>query len=265
MRSIMTGKVGVLLLRLAFLELLAMLFGWNRAAADVQAQAPVLCSAPATAEEAARCDALEQQVLDATVFLRFTMRCGPHGNRSGRALVASHATVVDNRTLLTHDHFSRLADPDCDAGSLEVIAARGGLLAEIEGRLCWLPWSSSCAPIRGPQAARRACLTFPMLMFMPAVEHALRALRCSGDRCRAGSVGRAGRSQLEPVPETDVCAVGAAGVDGCAGRRFGIWSWRSGSKSALPAAVSSGWSKAGCNMSGTCGERGKRRMPAWSL
>jgi hypothetical protein len=89
------------------------------------------CSAPRNDFERSQCAAIERQILDATVFLRFTLHCGRNGDRSQVALVPSHATAMDGQTLLTHDHYLPLSDPSCDASSLEVSTARGALIAEI--------------------------------------------------------------------------------------------------------------------------------------
>ncbi|MCU0503219.1 MAG: hypothetical protein MUC51_15965 [Anaerolineae bacterium] len=93
---------------------------------------PISCGVPRDAEEAERCADWQRQIMEATVFLRFSLRCGWKGDRSGSALVASHATIVDSRTLLTHDHFDSLVDPNCTVVALEVAGARNGLYFEIE-------------------------------------------------------------------------------------------------------------------------------------
>lgn len=85
------------------------------------AAAPTSCSAPRDDEELRLCAAWERRILDATVLLDFTIRCGDKGVPH----VPSHATVVDERTLLTHDHFDPLADPQCIVASLEIANARG--------------------------------------------------------------------------------------------------------------------------------------------
>ncbi len=90
------------------------------------------CSAPANEAERAQCAMLERQILDATVFLRFTLHCGPSGDQSAVALVPSHATILDSHTLLTHDHYFPLSDPTCVVTSLEVATALGEPLAELE-------------------------------------------------------------------------------------------------------------------------------------
>jgi len=172
MRNKVSSRVSNLVLRLVLLEMLAVLFDAAGSAATqsatVRAQAVVSCSAPATPEQQASCAALEQQVLGATVFLRFTMYCGPDGDRSGRALVASHATVVDNRTLLTHDHFARLGDVNCDAHSVEVFAARGGLLAEIEDVIVLDDLVRQLRPNRGGDSRQARTLTFPKALLTPS-------------------------------------------------------------------------------------------------
>lgn len=92
----------------------------------------LVCSTPRDETERERCLMFERQVLNATIFLRFTLRCGHNGDRSQVALVPSHATIVDSRTLLTHDHFYPLNDPACIVTALEVMTAAGNMLAEIE-------------------------------------------------------------------------------------------------------------------------------------
>jgi hypothetical protein len=97
--------------------------GPSRALTTGNAPAALLvsCSAPRDNEELRQCAAWERRILDATVLLDFTIRCGD----KGMPHVPSHATVVDDHTLLTHDHFDPLADPQCTVGSLEIASARG--------------------------------------------------------------------------------------------------------------------------------------------
>ena len=108
--------------------------------ASVHGQAPtaqgqlgsISCSAPQDSSEIDKCAAMEDRILDATVFVRFTLHCGHNGDRSQVALVPSHATIMDSHTLLTHDHYYPLSDPNCDVVALEVAKASGEMLAEIE-------------------------------------------------------------------------------------------------------------------------------------
>jgi len=172
MRNTSILRVSILVLRLVFLEMLAVLFDWAGSAATqnaaVEAQAVISCRAPGTPEQQMNCAALEGQVLDATVFVRFTMHCGQDGHRSGRALVTSHATVIDSRTLLTHDHFARLNDPNCDARSLEIIGARAGLLAEIVDPTPLDDLVRQLRPGRNDEGTQARTVTFPTELFAPS-------------------------------------------------------------------------------------------------
>jgi hypothetical protein len=97
-----------------------------------QPGAGMSCSAPRNEEERWQCAVSERRILDATVFLRFTLHCGHNGDRSQVALVPSHATIIDSRTLLTHDHYYPLSDPHCNVVALEVAKVSGEMLGEIE-------------------------------------------------------------------------------------------------------------------------------------
>ncbi len=120
-----TGAVVVRLLLLGFLALVPL------PGAPVRAAAPVTCRAPA--DEAARkyCAELEEQVLDATVFLCFRVACGNRAGQ-GQTVVHSHATVVDERTVLTHDHYGWTNNPQCRLVALVVYSGRGARLTEYE-------------------------------------------------------------------------------------------------------------------------------------
>jgi hypothetical protein len=87
------------------------------------------CRAPADEQMAAFCAALERQILDATVYLRFTLDCPA----SGEVLyLSSRATVMDERTVLTHNHYTDFDEPGCAIVAMEVFTGRGKSLAKLQ-------------------------------------------------------------------------------------------------------------------------------------
>ena len=136
---------------------------------EVAAKAPVAlrCSAPGSVAERMQCADWERKVLDATVFLRFTLHCGPAGDRSSVALVPSHATIVDSRTLLTHDHFYPLSDPACVVTTLELATARGVMLAEIADATILADVTEQLRPDRGGNSRQTRLARFPVPFFTP--------------------------------------------------------------------------------------------------
>jgi hypothetical protein len=121
------------------------------------------CSAPRDEEERLRCAALERQILDATVFIRFTLYCG---DGSHVALIPSHATIVDSRTLLTHDHYYPLSDPTCVVASLEVETASGKRLAQIEEKAALDDLAQQLRPGSSGSSQTRS-VRFPTPLFTP--------------------------------------------------------------------------------------------------
>jgi hypothetical protein len=85
------------------------------------------CRAPADEQMAAFCAALERQILDTTVHFRFTLDCP-----ASREVfyLSSRATVMDERTVLTHDHFTDFDEPGCAIVALEIFTGRGKSLAK---------------------------------------------------------------------------------------------------------------------------------------
>ena len=87
MRNTSISRVSILVLRLVLLEMLTVLFDSAGSAASQdtisRAQVGVSCSAPAAPEQQASRAALEGQVLDATIFLRF--RCTAAQTETARA------------------------------------------------------------------------------------------------------------------------------------------------------------------------------------
>ncbi len=128
------------------------------------------CSAPRNEVERRQCAALERRILDATVFLRFTLHCGHNGDRSQVALVPSHATIMDNRTLLTHDHYYPLSDPNCDVVALEVAKVSGELLTEIEDAATLEALARQLRPDPAGSGNQIRVVRFRTLLFTPAPE-----------------------------------------------------------------------------------------------
>jgi hypothetical protein len=84
------------------------------------------CSRPHDDTEGRLCADLERRILDATVYLRFTLRCGRQSRQPESEVATSHATILDDRTLLTHDHFDA-PDADCTVVALQVVNAHSNL------------------------------------------------------------------------------------------------------------------------------------------
>ncbi len=159
--SLSTGAVVVRLLLLGFLALVPL------PGTPVRAAAPVSCRAPA--DEAARkyCAALEEQVLDATVFLCFRVACGSRANQ-GQTLVHSHATVVDEQTVLTHDHYGWTNNPKCRLEALVVYSGRGMRLAEYEDPETLGALVAGLRPDPAGSRYHSRLLTFPEPLFVAA-------------------------------------------------------------------------------------------------
>jgi hypothetical protein len=87
----------------------------------------VSCNAARDADEVERCAGWQRQIMDATVFLRFALRHSWENDRREVELITSHATILSSTTLLTHDHYDSLFDPDCTVASLDVVGARTSL------------------------------------------------------------------------------------------------------------------------------------------
>ncbi|MCU0504003.1 MAG: hypothetical protein MUC51_19980 [Anaerolineae bacterium] len=85
----------------------------------------ISCGMPRDAEEAEQCAGWERRILDATVYLRLRLRCGEQSDLPESEVVISHATILDNETLLTHDHYDILVDPDCQTVALQATSANG--------------------------------------------------------------------------------------------------------------------------------------------
>jgi hypothetical protein len=85
------------------------------------------CRAPAGEQMAALCAALERQILDTTVYFRFTLDCPASGEVF---YLSSRATVIDERTVLTHDHYTDFDEPGCAIVAMEVFTGRGKSLTK---------------------------------------------------------------------------------------------------------------------------------------
>ncbi len=85
------------------------------------------CRAPADEQMAALCAALERQILDTTVYFRFTLDCPASGRSS---ISRRRATVMDEQTVLTHDHYTDFDEPGCAIAAMEVFTGRGKSLTK---------------------------------------------------------------------------------------------------------------------------------------
>lgn len=156
-----TGAVVIRLMLLGFLALVPL------PGAPVRAAAPVSCRA--SADEAVRkyCAALEEQVLDATVFLCFRVACGGRASQR-QTIVHSHATVVDERTVLTHDHYGWTNNPKCWLAALVVYSGRGVRLAEYENSETLDALVAGLRPDPSGSRYHSRTLTFPEPLFAAA-------------------------------------------------------------------------------------------------
>lgn len=170
---------------------------------EVAAGAPVAlrCSAPGSAAEQMQCADLERKVLDATVFLRFTLHCGPAGNRSAVALVPSHATIVDSRTLLTHDHFYPLSDPACVVAALELATARGVMLAEIADATILADVTEQLRPDRGDTSQQTRLARFPASLFTPVPDLTFETVDRTAARATFADTGELAEINWESYPQ----------------------------------------------------------------
>ncbi len=84
------------------------------ASPPVGADTPVWisCSAPTDLATAATCAQYAAMILDATVYIRMISYCTdrPEGEYW---TFDSHATILDDHTLLTHNHYRILGDGRC--------------------------------------------------------------------------------------------------------------------------------------------------------
>ncbi|MCU0500788.1 MAG: hypothetical protein MUC51_03310 [Anaerolineae bacterium] len=103
----------------------------SQATARTEVSPAFSCRTPADEQMAATCAALERQILDATVYLRFTLDCPASGEVFH---LSSRATVMDERTVLTHDHFKDVDEPGCVIIALEVFSGRGKALVKHQDR-----------------------------------------------------------------------------------------------------------------------------------
>lgn len=126
------------------------------------------CSAPADAAERTHCAALEKEVLDATIYMLFRLSCGQHGADSGQSLVMSHATVVDERTVLTHNHYGWLDKSQCVLTALHVFASRGEQLAQIKDPAQLDDLVSQLRPNLDGSRGQALTVTFPESLFVPS-------------------------------------------------------------------------------------------------
>ena len=68
-----------------------------------------------------------RQILDTTVYFRFTLDCAA----SGEVFYLSVAcTVMDEQTVLTHDHYTDFDEPGCAIVAMEVFTGRGKSLTK---------------------------------------------------------------------------------------------------------------------------------------
>ena len=170
---------------------------------EVAAGAPVAlrCSAPGNAAERMQCADLERKALDATVFLRFTLHCGPANNRSSVALVPSHATIVDSRTLLTHDHFYPLSDPACVVTALELATARGVVLAEIADAAILADVAGQLQPDRGGNSRQTRLARFGAPLFTPVPDLSFEMVDRTGSRTAFADTGELAEINWESYPQ----------------------------------------------------------------
>lgn len=147
----------------------------------VQADAPVWvsCSAPSDLATAATCAEYAGTILDATVLIRLVSRCADQSG-SLKWWHDSHATILDDRTLVSHSHYLILDDASCrlraimlynSAGRIIEILADPALLASIERQL--RPRDSSC---RGESCTLR----FPRPYFTPPTNVRFACPQCEG-------------------------------------------------------------------------------------
>ncbi len=99
----------------------------SQATARTGASPTFSCRTPADEQMAALCAALERQILDTTVYFRFTLDCAASGEVF---YLSSRATVMDERTVLTHDHYTDFDEPGCAIVAMEVFTGRGKSLTK---------------------------------------------------------------------------------------------------------------------------------------
>jgi len=170
-----------------------------RVAAE-QPAAGLSCRAPRDAAERVQCAGLERRILAATIFLRFTLHCGHNGDRSQVALIPSHATILDSRTLLTHNHFYPLADPDCAAVALELAQATGARLAVIEDAATLTGLVAQLRPNPVGSSNQTRLVHFPMPLFTPAPALTFEAIDRAASRAIFGYSGELAEINWEAFP-----------------------------------------------------------------
>jgi hypothetical protein len=143
---------------------------------------------------------LERRILAATVFLRFTLHCGHNGDRSQVALIPSHATIVDSRTLLTHDHFYPLADSNCETVALEVAQATGEKLAEIEDAATLAELARQLRPDPAWNGDQVRMVHFHASLFTPVPELSFEAKERSASEATFTYLGELAQINWESFP-----------------------------------------------------------------
>lgn len=109
-----------------------LLLGSAMASAPVAADADLaLCASPQGDEAKAMCAAYTQAILDTTVLLRMVSQCT--GRPEGMEWwFDSHATILDSRTVLTHNHYRILGDERCVLKTLRLYTPEGKIITEIK-------------------------------------------------------------------------------------------------------------------------------------
>jgi hypothetical protein len=95
-----------------------------RARAPELDAAPIDCSAPRDVAQKAACADYERMILDATIQLQMIARCSERPEAAYWQF-DSHATVLNEHTLLTHDHYRILTDRRCELAAFRLYTAEG--------------------------------------------------------------------------------------------------------------------------------------------
>jgi len=108
-----------------------LLLGSAMAPAPAGADAPlwISCAAPMDLATAATCAGYAEMTLDATVHIRMISRCveRPEGEYW---TFDSHATILDDNTLLTHNHYRILGDRRCALRRVTFYTPGGKIIAD---------------------------------------------------------------------------------------------------------------------------------------
>lgn len=135
----------------------------NQRVAAEQSDAGSSCRVPRDEAERAQCAEWERRILDGTVFMDFSLQCGDRGMPH----VPTHATIVDERTLLTHDHFDPLADPRCAVATLEIASLRGDLHLILKEAAVLAELARQLHPAEFSRSSQSRLLSFPSPLFTP--------------------------------------------------------------------------------------------------